>query len=41
MYMGVKGFIGLEWMPNTHTPVSNDMNESKKKDKFINFYFKP
>jgi hypothetical protein len=39
-YMEVQAFIGLEWMPNTHNPISNEL---KKKDehKFMqNFYFK-
>jgi hypothetical protein len=30
-YMGGQGFIGLEWMPNTPTPI---LNQSKKKDKY-------
>jgi hypothetical protein len=36
--MGGQGFFGLEWMPNTHTPI---LNQSKKKDKHnYKTYFK-
>jgi hypothetical protein len=28
--MGGQGFIGLEWMSSTHTPI---LNQSKKKEK--------